>query len=186
MDWLSIALISVGLSADAFAVSVSCGLCAPEKMNTNALKAGISFGIFQWGMLSLGWLAGSALHVYIESIDHWIAFVLLGFVGGKMIFEAFKNEGKSLALTNLRLLLVLSVATSIDALAAGISISALDYPIMLPAILVGSTTFTLSFLGVRLGCWLYRFRRLGSWIDLAGGLILIGISLKILLEHLLS
>lgn len=185
MDYFFIIALAVGLAMDAFAVSVSCGLCVIKKRYFNALRAALFFGFFQWGMLSLGWLAGSAFRTFIEPVDHWIAFALLAFIGVKMWKESLDEDSEPLDLTSLKLMLTLSLATSIDAFAAGISITALGYPIMVPSIWVGVITFCLSYLGVMLGCWMSNYEHLRKYLDRVGSVILIGIGIKILLEHLL-
>ena len=102
------------------------------------------FGFFQWGMLSLGWISGSAFRTYIEPVDHWIAFVLLAFIGVKMWKESIGEDSEPMDLTSIKLMLTLALATSIDAFAAGISITALGYPVLVPSVLVGVITFCLS------------------------------------------
>lgn len=185
MDLFFIIMLAVGLAMDAFAVSISCGLCVVKNRVINAFKAALFFGVFQWGMLSLGWLAGYAFRTFIEPVDHWIAFALLAFIGIRMWKESLSGEPEPLDLTSLKLLLTLALATSIDAFAAGISLTALGYHILFPSIIVGVITLTLSFLGVLLGCWLTQYTRLRKYLDRIGALILIGIGIKILLEHLL-
>ncbi len=185
MDFFFIIMLAVGLAMDAFAVSVSCGLCVVKKRYFNAFKAALFFGIFQWGMLSLGWLAGFTFRTFIEPVDHWIAFALLVFIGVRMWKESLNQESEPLDLTSLKLMLTLALATSIDAFAAGISLTALGYPIFIPSVFVGLITFALSFLGVLLGCWLTQYAHLRKYLDRIGALILIGIGTKILLEHLL-
>jgi putative Mn2+ efflux pump MntP len=184
MDSISIVLIAVGLAMDAFAVSVSCGLCTVRKRYVIALKSAFMFGFFQWGMLSLGWLAGFAFRAYIEPVDHWIAFILLALIGGKMWKESMDENSAPIDLTSLKLMLVLALATSIDAFAAGIGISALGYPILTPSVYVGVITFVLSLLGVLLGCRLAQYARYRKYLDRLGAVILIGIGIKILVEHL--
>ena len=177
-------LIGVGLSMDAFAVAVCKGLAMPKMRWRQASGIALSFGFFQALMPVLGWLLGRRFEVYITSVDHWIAFVLLGFIGGKMIWDAFHEEdeeglGEKFSF---RELLVLSVATSIDALAVGITFAFLQVQILPAATLIGCTTFLLSLVVVCDG------RRFGNAYKnkstLAGGIILCLIGLKILLEHL--
>lgn len=185
MDLLTIILTALGLAMDAFAVSISCGISDDKNTARNALKAGIAFGVFQGGMTALGWLAGLSFRVWIENIDHWVAFLLLGVIGAKMIWEAFDGENECIALTSFKLLLTLAVATSIDALAVGISFSALKMDILLPALLIGIITFALSYFGVFLGKMIGCNTKFKKFVDIFGGVILIGIGLKILLEHVL-
>lgn len=186
MDWFFVIMLAVGLAMDAFAVSVSCGLCVVEKRYWNAARAALFFGFFQWGMLALGWLAGFTFRTFIEPVDHWIAFILLGFIGVRMWKESLDEKSEPLDLTSLKLMLTLALATSIDAFAAGISLTALGYHILLPSIFVGVITFVLSFAGVLLGCWMMNYTHLRKYLDRIGAIILIGIGTKILLEHLLG
>ena len=178
-------LIGVGLSMDAFAVSVCKGLAMPKMRWGQGTVIALFFGGFQALMPLAGWALGRQFERYITSVDHWIAFILLGFIGGKMIWDAFHEEdGETCGQTrfDLKELLMLSVATSIDAMAVGITFAFLQVRV-LPAVgLIGCTTFCLSLAGVWLG------RRFGSRYKnkatLAGGIILCLIGLKILLEHL--
>lgn len=185
MDLFFVIMLALGLAMDAFAVSVSCGLCVIRRRSINALKAALFFGIFQWGMLSLGWMAGYTFRTFIEPVDHWIAFALLAFIGLKMWKESLDTDSEPLDLTSLKLMLTLALATSIDAFAAGISLTALGYPILVPSIIVGVITFLLSFAGVLLGCWMMRYAHLRKYLDRIGAIILIGIGIKILAEHIL-
>lgn len=186
MDFFFVVMLAIGLAMDAFAVSVSCGLCVVRKRYWNALKAALFFGFFQWGMLSLGWLAGFTFRTFIEPVDHWIAFVLLVFIGVKMWKESTEQDSEPMDLTSLKLMLTLALATSIDAFAAGISLTALGYPILVPSLFVGVITFALSFMGVLLGCWMANYAHLKKYLDRIGATILIGIGIKILVEHLLN
>lgn len=180
-------LIGVGLSMDAFAVSICKGL-AMEKVNKKqAVVIGLYFGGFQGLMPLLGWALGISFQQYITSIDHWVAFVLLAFIGGKMIVEAVRDEDveeigeKDLPLNHKELLL-LAIATSIDALAVGISFAFLDIPILEAVIIIGCTTFVLSIIGVVVGNFFgTKYKKKA---EIAGGIILLLIGLKILLEHL--
>lgn len=182
---LSIILIAIGLSMDAFAVSITSGCTIRCLKLRHAFRIAILFGVFQALMPVLGWLAGIGLKQYVESFDHWIAFGLLAFIGGKMIYEALwisEVERKCDPL-NLYVLLGLAVATSIDALAVGITFAFLKVAIVTPALLIGLITFSISLGGVYLGNSMGD--RLGSKMEVIGGLILIGIGIKILLQHLL-
>jgi len=169
---------------DACAVSIVHGI-AMKKLNIrHALTMALFFVAFQAIMPVIGWLGGCTLRNFIQGVDHWIAFGLLALVGGKMIFESTKLDGerKTVDFMNIYTLLVLSIATSIDALAVGLSLSFLNISIILPALMIGVTTFTISLGGVLLG------NRFGHFferkMELAGGLILIAIGAKILIEHL--
>lgn len=184
-DLISIILIAVGLSMDAFAVSITSGCTIRCLKIRHAFRIALFFGFFQALMPVLGWLAGIGLKQYVESFDHWIAFALLAFIGGKMIYEALwiREVEKKCDPLNLYVLLGLAVATSIDALAVGITFAFLKVAIITPAFLIGIITFSISlggvFLGNRIG------DRLGSKVEVLGGLILIGIGVRILLQHLL-
>lgn len=185
MDILSIILISFGLAMDAFAVSISCGLSCDKKVLPTALKAGISFGLFQGGMAAIGWFLGVSLRAIIEPIDHWIAFLLLVSIGVSMLKES-KEECKVLSLDSLKMLLTLSIATSIDALATGITFSLLSIDILFPVLLIGFITTITSFSGVYIGKSIGMKYNLHGRMDLLGGVILIIIGLKILISHLMS
>lgn len=177
-------LIAIGLSMDAFAVSICKGL-GMRRMNwKHAGVIALFFGGFQAAMPLIGWALGRQFEHYITSIDHWIAFVLLTFIGAKMIWEAFRGgEEDSCGDTlNLKELLGLAVATSIDALAVGVTFAFLQVSILPSVTLIGVTTFAFSLAGVSIG------RTFGGWLmqkaQVAGGAVLILIGLKILLEHL--
>lgn len=181
---LSTLLVAVGLAMDAFAVSVAHGVSSRNLRSSGVLRMALSFGLFQAFMPIIGWLAGISLAEVISGVDHWIAFGLLCVVGGKMIHDS-RNAGsdkKSAGALAFAALLVLSVATSIDALAVGLSFAFLHVAIMTPVIMIGTVTFLLSFVGVSFGNKLARF--FNGRVEVAGGLILIGIGMKILLEHL--
>jgi putative Mn2+ efflux pump MntP len=153
MDMTVIILIALRLSMDAFAVSISSGLTIKNLKINNTFIIAASFGLFQAVMPLLGWLAGRSLRNLITEIDHWVAFFLLSFIGCKMIYESFRLDPsrKKIDPTNLYVLLILSVATSIDALAIGISLAFLKIFIITPIIIIGAVTFSLSFAGVYVG-----------------------------------
>jgi putative Mn2+ efflux pump MntP len=169
---------------DALAVSISSGLVIPDVNASHGIKIGLFFGLFQAIMPILGWLAGSTFRVYISSIDHWIAFILLGLVGAKMIYEALTDHKSEETVdpSRLKVLLVLSVATSIDALAVGLSFAMLSVPLFPAVLIIGVTTFLLSSAGVYLGKRCSKWA--GKFVEIAGGIILFAIGLKILIEHL--
>ncbi len=177
-------LIAVGLSMDAFAVSVCKGMAMRRMRWGQGTAIAVSFGFFQAMMPVLGWLLGRQFESYITSIDHWIAFVLLGLIGGKMIWDAFHEEEASGVEERFswKELLVLSVATSIDAMAVGVTFAFLQVDILPAVTLIGCTTCVLSLMSVCIG------RKFGGALKsksaLAGGVILCLIGLKILLEHL--
>jgi putative Mn2+ efflux pump MntP len=183
MNMITILFIAFGLAMDAFAVSITNGITIKHQRINNALKIGIFFGSFQALMPLIGWLAGLRLRDFISGFDHWVAFGLLSLIGGKMIYESTKiGDDKEIRSLNLFVLLLLSIATSIDALAVGLSFAFLKISIATPIIVIGIVTFMLSFLGVLVG------NRLGHFfekkMEIVGGLILIGIGIKILIEHL--
>lgn len=186
MSFLELFLIAVGLSADAFSVSVCKGLNMRKLNLKHAYVIALFFGVFQAVMPLLGYLLGMGFSEYIEKYDHWIAFVLLAFIGGKMALEAIREkDGEAEEKTDtlsIGELTVLAVATSIDALAVGITFAFLKVNILPSVLLIGVTTFALSLGGVLLG---NRFgAKYKSKAEIAGGVILILIGLKILLEHL--
>jgi len=181
---ITIIIIAVGLAMDAFVVSIVSGGAYRQLHLKHALRMALFFGGFQAVMPLIGSLAGLTLRDYIAFCDHWIAFGLLAAVGGKMIYESFKigSEGKNSDPSNLLVVLVLSVATSIDALAVGITLSLLSGSILVAASIIGLITFVLSYLGVQIGKRFGHFFE--SKIEALGGVILVAIGIKILLEHL--
>lgn len=186
MSIIELFLIGIGLSADAFAVAVCKGLNMRKVSTKTAAIIGLFFGGFQALMPFLGWVLGKQFEKYIVNIDHWIAFVLLAFIGGKMIYEAFTEEeeccSKIREIPDIKELFILAVATSIDALAVGITFAFLQVNIVKAISLIGITTFVLSVIGVYIGC---KFgSKYKNKAELAGGIILVLIGLKILLEHL--
>ena len=181
-------LLGVGLSMDAFAVSVCKGLGMKKLNKKQALIIGLYFGGFQALMPFVGWLLGSQFQKYITSIDHWIAFILLGFIGGKMMVEAVRewNEEEVVDVMDAPIdhknMLVLAVATSIDALTVGITFAFLGTPIVEAITIIGITTMVISIAGVVVGNFFGS--RYKSKAEFIGGLILVLLGLKILLEHL--
>lgn len=181
-------LLGVGLSMDAFAVSVCKGLGMKKLNKKQALIIGLYFGGFQALMPFVGWLLGSQFQKYITSIDHWIAFILLGFIGGKMMIEAVRewNEEEVVDVMDAPIdhknMLVLAVATSIDALTVGITFAFLETPIVEAITIIGITTMVISIAGVVVGNFFGS--RYKSKAEFIGGLILVLLGLKILLEHL--
>ena len=180
---LAILLVAFALAMDSFSVSITNGLANKTFQAGNALKIGIFFGLFQAVMPLIGWLAGIHVLELISGLDHWIAFGFLAVIGCRMVYESVRVESeKLLDSPSIGVLLTLSVATSIDALAVGLSFSFLRVSIVFPAIVIGVVAFSLSFLGVYLGGKLGRFLR--NRVEILGGLILIAIGIKILVEHL--
>jgi putative Mn2+ efflux pump MntP len=184
MEFITITIIAVGLAMDAFAVSIVSGSTYKQLRIKHAFRIALFFGGFQAFMPLIGALAGLTVKQRIEAYDHWVAFALLAAVGGKMIYESFqfKPAQKDIDPSNILVLLGLSVATSIDALAVGITLPLITSSIAAAVIIIGLVTFVLSYLGVFIGKHLGHFFE--SRIEAVGGLILIGLGLKILLKHL--
>lgn len=185
MDFITIIVIAVGLAMDAFAVSIVSG-AAYEQLNVkHALRIAFFFGGFQAFMPLIGALAGLTVKGHLADYDHWVAFGLLSAVGGKMIYESFKitPPEQSLDPSNILVLFVLSIATSIDALAVGITLSLITSSITFAVIIIGLITFTLSYIGVFIGKKFGHFFE--SKIEAIGGLVLIALGIKILSEHFL-
>lgn len=190
MTGLETWLLAVGLAMDCFAVSIASGILLKHTRLRPMLVMAISFGFFQGLMPLLGWIGASFFSHLIESIDHWIAFAILLFLGGRMALESFKDEDckQEFDPTKLKVVLALAVATSIDALAVGVSFAFLgikDCSAILPPIcIIGFVSFALSMIGlmfgIRFGCGIARKLRAELW----GGIILIIIGVKILIEHL--
>ncbi len=180
---ITIILIAVALAIDSFSVSITRGFTSTKnRMAIEALKTGFFFGAFQAIMPIMGWLAGLSIMNLISGFDHWIAFGLLALVGIRMIYESLTLGSRKIASSSsLKVLVILSIATSIDALAVGLSLSFLETSITEPAIIIGIITFLLSFIGVYIG------RKMGNYfekIGVIGGIILISIGVRILIEHL--
>jgi putative Mn2+ efflux pump MntP len=184
MNLITAFFIALSLALDAFAVSVTSGIVARQVRARHALKVGAFFGFFQSGMPLIGWGAGSLFKDIIGSFDHWVAFVLLTLIGCHMIYESLRPESRQAQVNPLdfHILLLLSVATSIDALAAGIGFAFLEMPIVRTVLVIGIVTFILSVVGYCLG------KRLGVFfktrVRIVGGAMLILIGAKILAEHL--
>ena len=186
IDFLSLFFIAIGLSADCFAVALSCSCVMKNVTRFQMLRASLSFGLFQAIMPVLGWLAGRSFVRFIGSFDHWLAFGLLAFIGGKMIWESFrseKEERKNHDFTKGWPLLTLSIATSIDALAVGLSFAFLKVNILTASLIIGIIAFVITIIGFLIGRKVGEF--VGKRAELVGGVILIGIGLRILLTHLL-
>lgn len=189
MDLLTLFVLALGLSMDAFAVSVSNSMAYTDLRRGQGVLTSLSFGVFQGMMPVIGYFAGRAFAGVVSTFDHWIAFFLLGFIGGKMLVDAVREmrapqEDAGPRSFSVRLMLLQAFATSIDALAVGVSFAALDVHIVAAAAFIACVTFVCCLFGHALG------RRFGAWLgtraQIFGGLILIGIGLKILIEHLIS
>ena len=184
MDLFTVLLVAVGLAMDAMAVSLGIGTtqyaCSPRPV----FRLAFHFGLFQALMPVLGWLGGLSIQSYIAGIDHWVAFGLLAFVGGRMIRSGFDANSESHGCDPSRgsMLIILSIAVSIDALAVGLSLAVMRVSIFYPALVIGIITGGLSLLGLRLGGRLGQ--AFGKRMEIIGGLILIGIGLRVLISHL--
>jgi putative Mn2+ efflux pump MntP len=186
MHWLNLLALAAALAMDAFAVAVVAGLTLESLTKRRVFRLSFHFGLFQGLMPTLGWAAGVAIHRYIEAFDHWVAFGLLAFVGGRMIRNAVRqNETKaetSYDPTRGWSLVLLSIATSIDALAVGLSLALIGSNILVPVLVIGVVAAGFTVLGMYLGC------RIGSgWgrnVEILGGITLIAIGIKIVVEQL--
>lgn len=175
--------IALGLAMDAFAVSVSAGIQVTALDRGHVTRLALSFGFFQFFMTVIGWLAGRGLSRWLTTVDHWVAFGLLLLIGGKMLWDSFRPEDAVCKdPTRGWLLLTLSVATSIDALAVGLSLALVAVSIWTASVVIGVIAALLSAVGALFGCRLGR--RFGRWAERFGGLVLIGIGIKILVDHL--
>jgi putative Mn2+ efflux pump MntP len=184
MRTLEIFFIALGLSMDCFAVAIASGFAIRGLRMRHAFTISFSFGAFQAAMPLIGWLTGRSFSSQIINVDHWLAFALLVFIGSKMMYESFtmKKLEEDPSPLHLRRLLLLSMATSIDALAVGLSLSLLNTSIAAPALMIGAVAFILSFVGVYIGN--YMGASFENKLEAFGGVILIGIGVKILIEHL--
>ena len=183
MDLITIVLIAIGLAMDALAVSIAKGIVVKHQRRKTALLLALFLGGFQMLMPVIGWLAGTTLEAVIVGIDHWIAFGLLTFIGSKMVYDSIrKEEGEKEEGLRLHSLMTLAVATSIDALMIGLSFAFLQTQILVPILVIGFITFFLSLMGFFFGCGLGRI--FGNKVKIVGGLILIAIGIRIILEHL--
>jgi putative Mn2+ efflux pump MntP len=185
MNWISLIAIAVALAMDAFAVAIVSGLTLNLLTSRHVFRLAFHFGLFQALMPIIGWAAGNAVYRYISAVDHWVAFALLVFVGGKMIWGAAHNGKNRRVLadpTSGWTLVLLSIATSIDALAVGLSLAMIGSAIIIPAIVIGLVAAAFTAAGMLMG------RRIGLlWgrrVEALGGVILVAIGTKILMEHL--
>jgi manganese efflux pump family protein len=186
LDIVTLLGLAIALAMDAFAVALGTALSLPVLTGRHLFRLSWHFGLFQALMPILGWIAGMSIQKWIVNFDHWIAFGLLGFIGGRMLWEAIHKEERVNRGDPTRgwSLVILSVATSIDALAVGLTLAMLDVSIWFPSLIIGLVAGVLTTVGMLLG------RRLGgryrAKVEIMGGLILIGIGVKILVEHLTS
>ena len=184
MSFSSTLVIAIGLGMDAFSVAVGVGANARAISFRPVFRLSFFFGLFQVVMPIAGWSAGASVANYIAGYDHWIAFGLLALVGGKMIMESFNEETRDHTVdpTKGLMLIILSVATSIDALAVGLSFAFLKISIFYPSIIIGVVAFVMTAVGMLFGEKLGKI--IGKRVEVLGGLILIGIGVKILIEHM--
>jgi putative Mn2+ efflux pump MntP len=185
---LTLVVIAFGLSADCFAVAVGSSMAETRAKRWRWARFSISFGIFQALMPILGWLAGRTVVDLISAYDHWIAFGLLAFVGGKMLWESFhekeRDEGEGEKADSLLTLATLSIATSIDAMAVGLSFAFLKINIWAASVTIGAVAFGITGIGFLAGR--HAGKLLGHWAEIIGGMVLVGIGLRILISHLLG
>lgn len=182
MGILDLIILSIGLSMDAVAVSFACSICHTKALKRHLLKAAFLFGLFQAVMPLIGYTFGLSFRNFIQGFDHWIAFVLLAIVGGKMLFD--NDEEDDTTIYSFRKLLILAVATSIDALVVGITFGFIKVNLLESVLVIGLVTAILSFLAGFLGKQLAHFNQ--KYFKIAGGVAIIGIGIKILLSHLLG
>ena len=172
--------IAVGLAMDAFSVSLAGGAALKKDIAKTALLTGLMFGFFQFAMPVIGWIVGAPVSSIINPFGYWIVVALFFFIGGKMIYDAVKGEEEGVSLIGFKVLTLLAIATSIDALAVGISYGLLGEAILLPSVIIGVVAFAFSFAGVLAGHKLSDV--LGSKMEIFGGVILILIGVKFLLD----
>lgn len=186
MELITVVLISIGLAMDALAVSLCIGTTGQIASLRGKLRLAAHFGIFQAGMTALGWLLGETIVHYVEGFDHWIAFILLGYVGFNLIRSGFNQDGQAFDQdpSTGKVLVILSFATSIDAFAVGLSIAFLKVPVLFSVAMIGLVALLLStvglFAGVRLG------EKFGKRMEIVGGVILLWIGVRVVLAHLFS
>jgi len=185
VDPISLALLSVGLSMDVLSVAAATGFGLGRMTGSQMARLATTFGTFHVLMPLLGWAAGAAFVDLISGYDHWAAFLLLAFVGGRMLLEAAR-DGKAVDPSRIlgdSNLLLFSVAVSIDSVAVGLSFSLEKVSLLVPALVIGATAFAFTYIGVALGSRVGG--KLGRWAQVAGGLILVGIALRVLMTHVM-
>jgi putative Mn2+ efflux pump MntP len=185
MELGTILLISIGLAMDALAVSLCIGATGQIANLRGKIRLAAHFGIFQSGMTALGWLAGETVVHYVENFDHWIAFILLAYVGISLIRSGFDKDAQAFEQdpSTGKVLVILSFATSIDAFAVGLSLPFLKVPVLLSVVMIGLVALLLSVLGLLAGTRLEE--TFGKRMEILGGLILLGIGIRVLITHLL-
>ena len=186
MDLITITAIALGLSFDSFAVSLSCGVIESKIRFINAMRIAFILALFQGGLTVLGFFLGSAVSGHIEKYDHWVAFVLLMILRVKMIIEGLKGEAdrQPVDINRWPVVITMAIGTSIDAFAVGISFALLKVRIWSAGVIIGAVTFIASMTAIRIGK--SAGSRLGSKVEILGGIILAGIGIRILVEHLLE
>ncbi|MCK5113573.1 MAG: manganese efflux pump [Phycisphaerae bacterium] len=184
MDLVTSFIVAVALAMDAFVVAIAAGITIRTPRRGQVLRMVLAFGIFQFAMTLAGWFAGQSVSGAIKNYDHWIAFGLLCIVGGKMIADAFckHEDAQRPDPTRIGLLLVLALATSIDAFAVGLSMGLLGSQVWIPCVIIGVVAGAFTYVGFRFGNMLGRFTR--RWSEVLGGAILLAIGLRILIVHL--
>ncbi len=184
MEQITTLIIAVGLAMDAFAVSLGIGTAGRAQDRRAKFRLSFHFGVFQAGMTILGWLAGSTISRFISGFDHWIAMILLGYVGINMIRSGFDRDGESYCNdpSKGKTLMMLCVATSLDALAVGLSFALIGTNVLFPSLVIGVVASGLSLFGLLAGCRLGEL--FGKRMEIFGGLLLIGIGLRIVITHL--
>jgi putative Mn2+ efflux pump MntP len=184
MDPVTIIGIALALSFDSFAVSLSCGVIESRIRFRNAMRIAFVLALFQGGFTVLGFFLGSTVRQFIETYDHWVAFGLLMILGARMVIEGMKKDGQKepVDFNRLTVLLTIAIGTSIDAFAVGISFALLKVQIWVAGIIIGAVTFLASMTAIRIGK--SAGSRLGSRVEILGGLLLAVIGIKILIEHL--
>lgn len=184
MEFLSVVMIAIGLSFDSFAVSVTSGLVMKNITFRKATRIAFFLAFFQGGLPVLGWFLGYEIRDYVEAYDHWIAFGLLSVLGIRMILGGISNDPTKPQLNPLKLnvLIGMSIATSIDAFIVGISFALIQLPILYPVLIIAIITFIFSMLGILFGK--KTGAKFGNRMEIIGGLILLGIGIKILFEHI--
>lgn len=185
MNYTNIILIAIALSLDAVAVAAANGAKHHKMSLLQAVRIAAFFGFFQFFMPIIGWIMGTGITRYISNFDHWVAFSLLALLGIKMIFESFKeSDDRALDIHGLKMLLLLSIATSIDALVVGLTFALLSVNLIISSVLIGVITFLLSLSGIYAG---KKFgKKFGRRSEIIGGLVLVSIGVKILTSHLLT
>ena len=187
MQFITVLFIAVALAMDVFAVSIATGVVLKRVDVRQTFRMAWHFGLFQAVMPIIGWIAGLSVRSFIDKYDHWAAFALLSFVGLHMIRDAFKEEDNKLSVqkdpTRGMVLIVLSIATSIDALTVGFSFSLLNVSIWIPAVIIGIVSILFSIVGLNIGKGLGELSFVGKHAEISGGIVLILIGVKILYEH---